>query len=53
MTSDVAPAEIDARLTAMEMAMGLMIDTMQRQAHLLSEIAEAVRQEPTTSEVTG
>jgi hypothetical protein len=51
MTSDIAPAEIDARLTAMEMAMGLMIDTMQQQVHLLSEIAEAVRQEPGESPV--
>jgi hypothetical protein len=53
MTNDIAPAEIIVRLTAMEMAMGLMIDTMQQQVNLLSEIAEAVRQEPGESPVVG
>jgi hypothetical protein len=53
MTNDIAPAEINVRLTAMEMAMGLMIDTMQQQVNLLSEIAEAVRHEPGESPVVG
>jgi hypothetical protein len=44
-------AEVNTRLSAMETAMGLMIDTMQQQSNLLREIAEAVRQEPGESPV--
>ena len=51
MSDDNSSAEVTARLTAMETAMGLMIDTMQQQSHLLREIADAVRQEPGESPV--
>ena len=51
MAEDTSPADTNARLTAMETAMGLMIDTMQQQLNLLREIAEAVRQEPGESPV--
>lgn len=51
MSDDNSSAEVTARLTAMETAMGLMIDTMQQQSNLLREIAEAVRQEPGESPV--
>jgi hypothetical protein len=51
MGDDSSPTEISVRLSAMEAAMGLMIDTMQAQSHLLHEIAEAVREEPGESPV--
>lgn len=47
-----------ARLTALEagqkvmnQALGLMLDTLQQQTNLLTEIAEAVRQEPGPSPI--
>lgn len=46
MSDDISANEVNTRLSAMETAMGLMIDTMQLQSNLLREIADAVRQEP-------
>lgn len=51
MSDDITTAETNLRLTAMETAMGLMIDVMHQQVNLLSEIAAAVRQEPGESPV--
>jgi hypothetical protein len=51
MSDVISPAEVSTRLSAMETAMGLMVDTMQQQSNLLREIAEAVRQEPGESPV--
>jgi hypothetical protein len=51
MSDVISPTEVSTRLSAMETAMGLMIDTMQQQSNLLREIAEAVRHEPGVSPV--
>ena len=51
MSDDISANEVNTRLSAMETAMGLMIDTMQLQSNLLREIADAVRQEPGKSPI--
>jgi len=51
MSDDISANEVNTRLSAMETAMGLMIDTMQLQSNLLREIADAVRQEPGESPI--
>jgi methyl-accepting chemotaxis protein len=42
---------LEAGQKAMNQALGLMIDTLQQQTNLLSEIAQAVRQEPGPSPI--
>ena len=44
-------AALEAGQTAMKQALGLMIDTLQQQTNLLTEIAAAVRQEPGPSPI--
>lgn len=42
---------LEAGQTAMNQALGLMIDTLHQQTNLLTEIAQAVRQEPGPSPI--